>query len=54
MLLNAHSSGTLSHNGDIIGIAAKGRYVVPYPIYSRKLIVKAVVSGLACLCLELG
>ena len=54
MLLDAHAAGTLAHDGDGIGIAAKGGDVVAHPLDGSHLVIQAVVAGVAGFLLQLG
>ena len=44
-LLDAHGTGTLAHDGDVVGITAKGSDVGAHPLQGRQLIQKGVVAG---------
>lgn len=41
---SAHAAGRLSEDGDLEGIAAKGRYVVPHPFERGNLIEQAQIG----------
>ena len=53
-LLDAHGTGALAHDGDVVGIAAKGSDVGTHPLQGRQLIQKGVVAGESGLISQLG
>ena len=54
VLLHAHTARTLTHNGDVFGVTAKGFNVVFYPRDSGHLVKQTVVAGVARFRLEFG
>ena len=53
-LLDAHGTGALAHDGDVVGIAAKGSDVGAHPLQGRQLIQKGIVAGGSGLLSQLG
>ena len=45
MLLNAHGTGALTHDGDGLGVTAEGGDVVLNPLDGGHLVIEAVVAG---------
>ena len=53
-LLDAHGTGALAHDGDVVGIAAKGSDIGTHPLQGRQLIQKGIVAGESGLISQLG